>query len=97
MKGSPFETGPGATRVVIGDLNNDSINDIVVSNYKSNFVSVYYMNKNGVQSTSQLPIGKGSDGDAIYDLDGDGKKTSLQQVQTKIAFQYFLANDEDKH
>ena len=25
-------------------------------------------------STSQLPIGKGSDGIAIFDLDGDGKK-----------------------
>jgi len=74
MNGSPFETGLGPTRVAIGDLNNDGINDIAVSNYKSNFVSIYYMYKSGMLSTSQLPIGKGSDGIAIFDLDGDGKK-----------------------
>lgn len=71
LKGSPFGTGLGPTRVAIGDLNNDGINDIAISNYKSNFVSVYYMNKNGVQSISQLSIGKGSDGIAIFDLDQD--------------------------
>jgi hypothetical protein len=74
LQGSPFETGLGPTRAAIGDLNNDGINDIAVSNYKSNFVSVYYMNKNGVQSSTQLPIGKHSDGVAIFDVDGDGKK-----------------------
>lgn len=74
LKGSPFETGLGPTRVAIGDLNNDGINDIAVSNYKSNFISVYYMSKNGVQSSIQLPIGKHSDGIAIFDIDGDGKK-----------------------
>jgi len=74
LKGSPFETGLGPTRVAIGDLNNDGFNDIAVSNFKSNFISIYYMNKNGVQSSSQFPIGEGSDGIAIFDLDGDGKK-----------------------
>ena len=74
LQGSPFETGLGPTRVAIGDLNNDGINDIAVSNYKSNFVSVYYMSKNGVQSSIQLTIGKHSDGIAIFDIDGDGKK-----------------------
>lgn len=74
LKGLPIETGLGPTRVAVGDLNNDGINDIAVSNYKSNFVSVYYMTKNGVQSSLQLPIGKHSDGIAIFDIDGDGKK-----------------------
>lgn len=74
LKGSPFKTGLGPTRVAIGDLNDDGINDIVVSNYKSNFISVFYMNKNGMQSSTQLVIGKGSDGITIFDLDGDGKK-----------------------
>jgi hypothetical protein len=74
LHGSPFETGLGPTRVAVGDLNNDGVNDIAVSNYKSDFVSVYYMSKNGVQSSIQLPIGKHSDGIAIFDIDGDGKK-----------------------
>ncbi len=34
----------------------------------------YYMNRHGVQSSSRLSIGKGSDGVAIFDLDGDNKK-----------------------
>ncbi|MDQ2719423.1 MAG: VCBS repeat-containing protein [Bacteroidota bacterium] len=74
LKGSPFETGLGPTRVAIGDLNNDGFNDIAVSNFNSNFISIYYMNKNGLQSSSHFPIGEGSDGLAIFDLDGDGKK-----------------------
>ena len=77
LRGSPFETGLGPTRVAIGDLNNDGTNDIAVSNYKSNFISVYFMNKNGLQSSMQLPIGKHSDGIAIFDMDGDGKKDIL--------------------
>jgi FG-GAP-like repeat len=74
----PFETGLGPTRVAIGDLNNDDgINDIAVSNYKSSFISVYFMNKEVVQSSIQLPIGKHSDGIAIFDIDRDGKKDIL--------------------
>ncbi len=40
LKGSPFETGLGPTRVAIGDLNNDGVNDVAVSNFNSNFISV---------------------------------------------------------
>lgn len=77
VQGSPFETGLGPARVATGDLNNDGIDDIAVSNYRSNFISVYYMGKNGVQSSMQLPIGKHSDGIAICDIDGDGKKDTI--------------------
>jgi len=73
-KGSPFETGLGPTRVAIGDLNNDGINDVAVGNINSSFVSLYFMGGDGVQSVAQLPIGKGTDGLTIYDMDGDGKK-----------------------
>ena len=72
LKGSPFETGLGPTRVVICDLNNDGINDIAVSNINSDFVSVYYLNKKGVELSTKLSMSKGSDGNAIGDVDDDG-------------------------
>jgi FG-GAP-like repeat len=71
-KGSPFKTGLGPTRVAIGDLNGDGINDIVLTNYNSNFISIYYMGKAGLLSATTIPSGR-ADGVAIHDMDGDGK------------------------
>ena len=70
---APFKTGLGPTRVAIGDLNGDSINDIVVTNYKSDNISIYYMGKKGLLSSATIPIGNQPDGLAIHDMDGDGK------------------------
>ncbi|HEY4936939.1 MAG TPA: VCBS repeat-containing protein, partial [Puia sp.] len=58
LKGSPFETGKSPSRLAIGDLNADGINNIAVTNYNDKSISVFYMNKSGV---------------AIQDLNGDGK------------------------
>jgi hypothetical protein len=73
LKGSPFDTGLGPTRVAIGDLNGDGINDIVVTNYKSQNISVYYMGKSGLLSSTTMQLTNHSDGIAIHDMDGDGK------------------------
>jgi len=70
---APFKTGLGPTRVAIGDLNGDSINDIVVTNYKNDNISIYYMGKKGLLSSATIPIGNQPDGLAIHDMDGDGK------------------------
>jgi FG-GAP-like repeat len=72
-KGSPFKTGMGPTRVAIGDLNGDGINDIVVTNYNSNYISIYYMAKKGLLSSTTVQLGNQSDGVAIHDMDGDGR------------------------
>jgi hypothetical protein len=74
LKGSPFETGLGPTRVAIGDLNHDGYNDIVVTNFKDNFLSVFYMGPEGVTRTEQIPFGMHADGLVITDIDGDGKQ-----------------------
>jgi len=73
MQGSPFSTGKAPSRVATGDLNGDGFWDIAVANYRSNTVSVFLMNKNGVASTYTIPAGRYPDGVAIADLDGDGK------------------------
>jgi hypothetical protein len=73
MPGSPFTTGIGPSRVAIGDLNGDGISDIVVTNYKSNSITVFMMKKNMVASSYTVPVGSKPDGVAIADLNGDGK------------------------
>ena len=61
------------SRVATGDLDGDGISDIAVTNYKSNGVTVFFMNNGNVRSTYTIPAGKAPDGVAIADLDGDGK------------------------
>jgi|SRR6185312_9348475 len=73
MRGSPFSTGVGPTRVAIGDLNGDGLADIVVTNYKSNSITIFITNKSGIESSFNMPVGAKPDGLAIADLNGDGK------------------------
>jgi len=74
MSGSPFTTGIGPTRVAIGDMNGDGIQDIAVANYKSGTVTIFIMGKKGVISSYTVTVGSKPDGIAIGDLNGDGKK-----------------------
>ncbi|HWD89731.1 MAG TPA: VCBS repeat-containing protein [Mucilaginibacter sp.] len=77
MHGSPFATGRSPSRVAIGDINGDGFNDIAVTNYHSNFISIFLMDKNGVTSSYTIPAGQRSDGLAIADAYGDGRKELL--------------------
>ncbi|MDB4903869.1 MAG: repeat-containing protein [Mucilaginibacter sp.] len=74
MPGSPFTTGKAPSRVAIGDLNGDGIPDIVVTNYKSNSITVFIMNKNTVASSYTIPVGAKPDGVAIADFNVDKKE-----------------------
>ena len=40
MKGSPFNTGKSPSRVAIGDINGDSINDVAVTNYNDKSITI---------------------------------------------------------
>jgi hypothetical protein len=73
LKGSPFETGKSPSRLAIGDLNADGINDIAVTNYNDKSISVFYMNRKGVVHSTIVQVGSHPDGIAIQDLNGDGK------------------------
>ncbi len=73
LKGSPFTTGKSPSRLAIGDLNGDGINDIAVTNYNDKSISIFYMNKNGVDRSILINVGGHPDGIAIHDLNGDGR------------------------
>jgi hypothetical protein len=77
MPGSPFTTGKSPSRVAIGDINGDGINDIAVANYNGNSITIFLMNKKTVASSYTIQVGQKPDGIAIADIDGDGKKDIL--------------------
>jgi FG-GAP-like repeat len=81
LEGSPFNSGMGPTRVATGDLNGDGINDIVVTNYNSRNVSIYYMGKTGLLSSTIIQVGNHPDGIAIHDMDQDGKNDIIVSSQ----------------
>jgi FG-GAP-like repeat len=73
LKGSPFKTGKSPSRVAIGDLDGNRINDIVVTNYNDNSISIFYMDKNGVMESKIIKVGNRPSGVGIYDMNMDGK------------------------
>jgi hypothetical protein len=74
MKGSPFEAGRIPNRIAIGDVNGDSVNDIVTSDNDDNKIYLFLMNKNGsVPSSSPIIVGNHPKGVAIAHLNGDEK------------------------
>jgi hypothetical protein len=73
LNGSPFKTGKSPSRLAIGDLNGDGINDIAVTNYNDKSISIFYMTKAGVASSETIGAGNHPDGICIRDFNGDGK------------------------
>lgn len=73
MEKNPFKTGRSPSRVAIGDLNGDGINDVALTNYNDRSITVFYMGRNGVTRSSTIPVGDRPDGIAIRDLNADGK------------------------
>jgi hypothetical protein len=73
MKGSPFATGKSPSRLAIGDLNGDKINDIAVTNYNDRSISIFYMGKTGVEKIKTVRVGSRPDGICIGDFNKDGK------------------------
>ncbi|HXB44317.1 MAG TPA: VCBS repeat-containing protein [Puia sp.] len=77
LAGSPFKTGKSPSRVAIGDLNGDGINDIAVTNYNDKSISIFYMGNTTVVETKTIAVGNRPDGISIHDMNGDGKNDIL--------------------
>ncbi len=74
MKGSPFEAGKIPSRIAIGDINADGVNDIVTSDNDSNKIYLFLMARNGtVLLSSVIIVGNHPKGISITDLNNDGK------------------------
>jgi hypothetical protein len=74
MKGSPFKAGKIPNRIAIGDINGDTINDIIISDNGSDVIYLYIMSKDGsVSSAPVIKVGNHPKGIAIADLNSDGK------------------------
>lgn len=73
MKGSPFQSGRSPSRVAIGDLNGDKVNDVAVTNYNDKSVTVFYVGDATVSEIQTLKAGRRPNGIAISDLNQDGK------------------------
>jgi hypothetical protein len=67
----PVDKAPDA--VAVGDFNNDGIPDLVISNAKSNDVSLLLGNGDGTfQPAQNIAVGKNPEGVAVGDFNGDG-------------------------
>ncbi len=90
LHGSPFQTGKSPSRIAIGDLNGDGINDIAVTNYNEKTLTIFLMSKTGVAGTMTIPVGNHPDGICIQDFNKDGKNDIAVTNQTDGTLMIFL-------
>jgi hypothetical protein len=74
LKGSPFKTGKSPSRLALGDLDGNGINDIAITNYNDKSVTIFYMGNQGLISSQLVPVGNRPNGISISDFNRDGKK-----------------------
>lgn len=88
-----YPTGSGPDAVAIADLNGDSKNDIAVTNFNDNDVSVFIGNGDGTfQPRVNYNSGTGPSSVAIADLNGDGKPDLAVANQTANTVSVLLNN-----
>ncbi len=88
-----YPTGSGPDAVAIADLNGDSKNDVAVTNFNDNDVSVFIGNGDGtIQPRVNYNTGTGPSSVAIGDLNGDGKPDLAVTNETANTVSVLLNN-----
>ncbi len=85
-----YVVGPAPEAVITGDLNGDRKADIIVSNFASNKISIFYQQSDGkLSSKKDLVTGVNPSGIAIADIDGDGFMDILVSNTGSSSFSVF--------
>ena len=95
--GSPITVGTQPTGLAIGDLNNDGIPDIAVTNYGSNTISILLGNGDGTfrpASTPTLATGTNPYNVVIGDFTGNGKNDIACTNKNSANMEVYLGNGD---
>jgi hypothetical protein len=96
--GAPITTTTGSepTAVTVGDLDGDTVPDLVISNFMDGTVSVYlgssFSTSTGYGSPTAYPSGDGADATAIVDTNGDGIPDIVVTNQNAADFTVLLGD-----
>ncbi len=91
-----LQTGNTPDMVAIGDLNNDSLNDIAVANWNDLFVSVFYNNGQRTFARRDYPCPQGGWTDMeIADINGDQRQDLLLMQGQGAAGVYLYPQQPD--
>jgi hypothetical protein len=90
---SVFATGFSPNSVALSDVIGNNIQDLIVTNYLSNTLSVFLGNGNGsFQGQTTYATGSGPSSVAVGDVNGDGKADLVVSNVFSAAISVFLGN-----
>jgi hypothetical protein len=94
VKTADIKTGGGACKVEIADVNNDGQNEIIVSNFYDNTISVIgFINGTPLDAVTYKLQGERPNGIAVGDVNGDGLNDVVVANRDSNSIDVFLQKD----